>query len=588
MAAADAIVDNHIRACVDQQIPLNLNQVHPTLIEKSLSGFDVVASAVHLTASTLSLRVPDIPVNATNLRNLRLGGPLDELGSLEFLDPSTTVHVRSLFATGERVTGQRIEQEEVRLGRFNLCVMNPPFTWSVGGNLLFGNLPKEQRERMQKRLQRLVRRMKEPASITAGLGSVFTALASRHLHPEGRLALVLPRAVLSGVAWGKTRDLLASNYQIEYLVVSHEPGHWNFSENTNLSEALVVARKRASDNEGSDSTVCVNLWRNPSNSIESLAIASQLTQVSPPNVLEGQGALELTMGKTKIGEAISIPQSLLTTNLWHFGCAFAQAELIRTLLHLLEGNLYLPGSGIGGTIPMRLLGEMATLGPNRRDIHDGFTTSEGPTSFPAIWGHDANDFTTISQTPNRYLAPRSEPKPGRNLRNVDDLWPRAGALLIAERLRLTTMRLAAVRVPRRVLSNVWCPVSLRSLATEGEKALALWLNSSLGLLLVLGHRLETEEPWIDTSKANLRSMPILDVGTLEADQLSALAAAFDGLADSTLAPFPEMAHDPTRAAIDEAIREALYLPDFSILRELLAREPIISGDLETLLSPRRT
>ncbi len=589
MAAADAIVDNHVRACVEQQRPPALAAVHPTLIAESLWGFDVLPSALHLTASTLSLRVPEIPVNATHLYNLRLGGPNQELGSLEFLSTPTISSIRSLFTTvPERVRGDRVQEEEVHLPLFNLCVMNPPFTRNVGGNLLFGNLPDAERKPMQERLKRLVRRMKEPASITAGLGSVFTALASRHLSAGGRLALVLPRAVLSGVAWGKTRDLLASNYDIEYLIVSHEPDHWNFSENTNLSEALVVARKRASGNEETDSTVCVNLWRNPSNSIESLAIANQLTRGDPPDVLEKQGTLELTIGETKIGEAISIPQPILTRNLWHFGCAFAQAELIRALFHLLEGDLYLPGSGVCADLSLCSLGKIATLGPDARDIHDGFTTSEGHTAFPAFWSHDADKVITIGQRPNKYLSPLSEPKPGRNLRKVGNLWPKAGSLLVAERLWLYTMHVAAVRLPTRVLSNTWWPMTLNKEDDEAEKALSLWLNSSLGLLLTFGHRQETRGAWIKFKKPVLKSMPVLDITTLSPNQRAALAAAFDELADSTVAPFREMAHDPTRAAIDEAIREALDLPDFSILRELLAREPIISGDLETLLSPRRT
>ena len=163
---------------------------------------------------------------------------------------------------------------------------------------------------MQERLKRLVRRMQIPASITAGLGSVFVALADRYLQPGGRLALVLPRALLSGVAWGKTRDLIGSNYQIEYLIVSHEPDHWNFSENTNLSEVLVIATKCASENDETDSTVCVNLWHNPRNSIESLAIARQLERGNSPDVLDAQGTLELTIGETKVGEVVSIPQPI--------------------------------------------------------------------------------------------------------------------------------------------------------------------------------------------------------------------------------------------------------------------------------------
>jgi len=36
-----------------------------------------------------------------------------------------------------------------------------------------------------------------------------------------------------------------------------------------------------------------------------------------------------------------------------------------------------------------------------------------------------------------------------------------------------------------------------------------------------------------------------------------------------------MAADPVRARIDQAVSQALGLPDFSILREMLAREPVV-------------
>ena len=307
-----------------------------------------------------------------------------------------------------------------------------------------------------------------------------------------------------------------------------------------------------------------------------------MTRHNPPNVLEAQGTLELTIGETKVGEAISIRQSVSTQNLWGFGCAYAQAELIRALFHLLRGNLYIPGSGVCGDLSLCSLGEMASIGPDRRDIHDGFTASEAQTAFPAVWGHDANDFTSIRQTANKYLAPLSAPQPGRNLREVTDLWPKAGRLLVAERLWLYTMRLAAVRVTTPVLSNVWWPVSLNAPDDCAEKAVALWLNSSLGLVAILGHRGETRGAWVDFKKPVLESMPVIDATRLSANRLATLATAFDEIADLPVAPFREMADDPTRAAIDDAIRQALDLPDFSILRELLAREPILSGSLDSL------
>ena len=47
--------------------------------------------------------------------------------------------------------------ETIELPAFHICIMNPPFTRSVGGNLLFGSLPKEERKELQKALSRLLK-----------------------------------------------------------------------------------------------------------------------------------------------------------------------------------------------------------------------------------------------------------------------------------------------------------------------------------------------------------------------------------------------------------------------------------------------
>ena len=466
--------------------------------------------------------------------------------------------------------------------------MNPPFTRSVGDNLLFGNLPEQERQAMQRKLQSVTSRQNLSASITAGLGSVFIALADKYLKDGGRIALVLPRALLSGVAWQKTRDLFNANYHLEWVMVSHEPDHWNFSENTDLSEVLMVARKRkSSDKKPSERVNCVNLWKQPRNSVEALTVARQLTENNPPDALKGQGALDLFHGEEKIGEAVGVPWASLRKSLWNFPCAFAQSDLVRSLFYLLERKLYLPGVGIVTKAKLKLcpLNEIAEFGYDRRDIHDGFKLATYKTAYPAFWDHDSSRVFTLKKAPNSFLSPLPEATPGRPLREAVHLWKKAGCLLIVERLRLNTMRLTALLVGQKVLSNVWWTLVLKRGGAEAEKALALWLNSSLGILLLLGHREETQGAWIGFKKPVLGQMPVLDVLGIGARATTKLAQVFDGLADRALLPFPHMAEDPVRAAIDESVASALGLPDFSVLRQLLAGEPILCLSLERLKLP---
>jgi hypothetical protein len=299
-----------------------------------------------------------------------------------------------------------------------------------------------------------------------------------------------------------------------------------------------------------------------------------------PDLFAGQSGLEIMLGDQKLGEAIAIAQDELKAQpSWLLPCAFAQSDLTRAAYHLQQHSLRLPSQRKGKRLPLCPLGELGTLGSDRRDIHDGFKLSHNNavTAYPTFWGHDSEAAFTLEQKPNNYLSPLPKAKAGRNLRRVEDLWPLAGRLLIAERLRINTQKLAAIKISEPVLSNMWWTFAFtkRASAQRYEKVMALWLNSTLGWLIMLANRVETEGAWIDFKKPTLAAMPVLNVNDLSAEQLKTLTAAYDAVSGQTLQPLPAMAADPVRAEIDRALATALHLPDFSILRTLLAKEPVV-------------
>ena len=191
---------------------------------------------------------PEVAFVKMNLYVMPLG--LDRgqarLGSLDFLDthevPTQIALDYSQIETIRTGAGASYVTN-AKVPEVNLCVMNPPFTRSVGGNLLFGSLPDE-RGALQTALKR--RFKKHPANTTVGLGSPFIAVADRRLADGGRLAFVLPAAVISGEAWSVSRELIADRYHLETVIASHDAERPNFSENTDLSEVLFIARKLSS------------------------------------------------------------------------------------------------------------------------------------------------------------------------------------------------------------------------------------------------------------------------------------------------------------------------------------------------------
>jgi hypothetical protein len=218
---------------------------------------------------------------------------------------------------------------------------------------------------------------------------------------------------------------------------------------------------------------------------------------------------------------------------------------------------------------------LGILGPDRRGIHTSFKQTKILTPFVALWGHEAETMRCLTLKANAYLSPRSK-KQLPSL-NAEHLWQYASNCVFVERLRVNTQNLVAARINKPVLSNVWWTFKLnrKKLSIQREKALVLWSNSTLGLLILLSNREETEGAWIGFKKGTLEELPILNVDDLTEIQLKKLASTYDEIADKSLQPFPQMAIDPVREEIDNAIANALNLPDFSVLRELLAQEPVV-------------
>lgn len=72
-------------------------------------------------------------------------------------------------------------------------------------------------------------------------------------------------------------------------------------------------------------------------------------------------------------------------------------------------------------------------------------------------------------------------------------------------------------------------------------------------------------------------MPVLDVRKLSKSKLQKLAKKYDALSVQSLKPLAQLDADPVRIEIDEAVGAALGLPSLKMIRQLLAREPGLTG-----------
>ena len=573
----------------------NSAALHQAMVEQALHGYDVQLSAVHFAATSLAMLNPNIQFDRMNLYIMPLGADGDNvsLGSLDFLG-ETEAAVQfalspiSMGASGRTIRdagrvyggGSRgVQQEEIAtLPDLDLAIMNPPFTRSVGGNLLFGTLPAAERRKLQNELSRRLR--SRPATATAGLGAAFVAAASPKLRPgEGRLALVLPATVCTGPSWQQTRALIERDFVLDMVIVSHDPLRWNFSDSTDLSEALLIATRRPAKNGGSGTaadhrTTFVNLWQNPNGVLDAHRMAQAIADTTPASI-EGTGTALVEIDGQHVGELVSIPESKLFGKKWA-GVQFARADLTRSALRLLDdGEVWVPGEAATNNVPLCGLGAIGDIGPDRRRLVDGFDRTTSQTAYAMVEGHDTEQRKSLVCTSDTYLSPLVNPKGGQRPGYGEHLWQQSGRLLVAERLWLNTTRVMAMRADTRVLSNVWWPIKIEDVLHE--KALAVWMNSSLGLLTIMSERTSTRGGWVGIKKADLEQLPVLDVRAISDSQLQALAKLFDDMTEEEFERLPGMANCPARRALDDGISAILGLPNLDGLRRLLASEPVVSN-----------
>ena len=131
-------------------------------------------------------------------------------------------------------------------------------------------------------------------------------------------------------------------------------------------------------------------------------------------------------------------------------------------------------------------------------------------------------------------------------------------------------------LPEPAVGSIWTPC--RPHQPGIAKALCLYLNSTPGLLSVMGERDNRKPSYPSFSLDTLRSLPVPDFTALDDARLESLSDAFDELQHETLQSFPEMPNDPVRAQIDDAVIHALELDVewVATIRRELAREPSVT------------
>ena len=545
--------------------------LHPAMMEEILYGCDVMPSAIHITAATLSGIAPSVRFDNSRLYTLAYGRQADagvSIGSLELLQSSAAV---TLFNTSDpaRRTGSAGQKTAAQItadipdAGFDLVIMNPPFTSNTKHRDAEGNVqnaafaafgaPVADQDDMAARLTRLSADSCYHGH--AGLGSAFAAIADRKVRPGGILALVLPFTAVSGSSWVKFRQMIATRFtDITIVSVTANDNDMSLSSDTGIAECLVIGRLRAKDDKPAGRAKFVSLRRRPHSFVEAREIANAiLSSVEVRRMEDGPyGGVPIYGGDIPAGEILEAPLGGYEGG-WR-AARIADAAVAQVAYSLSVGDLWLPAEAQARSLPMTRLGEVGQLG-----VHDSLltmTTHNGPfvkmppsdtSTYPSLYNHNARRETRVTCEPDSQLRVR----PGMESRAAE-LWTTASRSHINRDFRLNSQPLAVAFTERASIGGTaWPNVIFRD--PRFDYAFAVWGNSTLGLLSYWWNSSRQQTGRGRTTRLLMPFLPVLDLRVLTDAQLATAQAVFDEFRDKDFQPAYLADADANRALLDRRI-----------------------------------
>lgn len=592
--------------------------LHPQMMASALIGCDVLPAAAHLTASMLSGAHPTVKYEQSSILTVAYGkqpGNTVALGSLDLLNPQGTFEILSITAKAAEGMGEAEKEtwQSLPHASFDVVIMNPPFTRATGHegrkigvpNPMFAAFSSTAEE--QRLMGNATKRLTAGTSAhgNAGEASIFLVLADRKLKPGGMLALVTPLSLMSGDAWEDSRAVLAKSYTDLVLVSIAGAGDtdMSFSADTDMGECLIVGRKSTT---GSKRATFVVLNERPAYPLLGASTAEQIHRlIAEKNIrrLEDgpMGGSLLHFGDDVIGQAMDA--SLPDSGGWNLA-RIADLSLAQSAYQLThENRVWLPmmNKSEVANIAITTVGEIGEIGPYHSDISGSTSTGgiRGPfnispikpqsaPTYPVLWSHEAERERTMAfEAESEGLSRRgaTAKEQASVALKVSSVWATASHCHFNQNFRFNSQSTGMQFTPRRSLGGrAWLSIRLNSV--EQEKALVLWGNTSLGLLLHWWHANKQQSGRGNIGKSALQNLPVLDVTALKPKQLAQAVKLFDTMSGQTLLPFHEIDRDPVRKKLDEDFaRKVLGLAapilapggSLELLRMKLSREPSVRG-----------
>ncbi len=582
----------------------SLIDLHRGAMNHGLVGTDISPVAVHLTSSSLALMNLDKQLGKSQVGWLEMGGGSGTTGSLEYLKTSIVGDLFDNLAGESSGTWEALRGSSVVVSDrdFDWILMNPPYSRTRGGQSTFdvAGLTEEDRKHCQHRWKELVRNV--PADRRAGMAASFLALAANKIKPGGRVGFVLPLTAAFASTWRESRAMILREFH-DVLVVTVQGGkavgRSSLSADTGMEEMLLVATKNEDDppklNEAKKGIHCVTLEEPLTRTGEASVVARAVLAASK-NVSGAGNWYPVMVGDQEVGTVAQMHLSKEDSP-WSWIGVRHPALAVATD-SLLGGLLVWNDETVSLGVPMSTIGNLFDVGPSHSllghlagnspigafEFHNFVDSDDAPGLDCSLWKADAQNQRRLVVCPTHKGL--DVPLADRSMQQAT-MRQSKSTLFYARNMRWTSQAVvsAATQVPA-LGGPSW--TSLHTSRAEIHFALALWANSSLGLIT---HWTQGQRTQLGRARVQIdaiKSIPCPDLSQLESAALETAAREFTRLSDSTLRPACQAHCDPVRREIDIAVVKFMELPQqaLEIIQEwrwLWCNEPSVHGNNRTAL-----
>lgn len=566
----------------------NPAEMHAHIMEECMYGYDIMPTAVHLTVSNLAGLQPGQAFDDTHVHIMPIGR--DEvrggfgLGSLDLIRDMETI-----VEKGEREGGRGAKETKKALAAHKSCdyiLMNPPFVAATnheGGReyrvppfALFGISPDDQTA-MARHLKPMYRGT--CAHGNAGLGSYFAAIADKKIKNGGTVGLILPNTVMTGTSWDKVRAMLNRWYDDITLVqvgLSTEDGDnrdWGrtYSSDTGMNETMLVARKREHERVNGDwpRIRLVLLDRMPRSRLEALETARAVKLAEPVRLEDGAGHRSIMVGDTVVGKVVDCP---VEADHW-WVARVSDVYLLYVMYDMMHNGV--------GSLNLTTLDDIARMGKIDRDLTGNKLKKNGEPrgpfnkvpagphdTYPCLWYNrvNAGEQKVMLAPPDCALEPK------RNAtEKAKEVWRTATRLHVNRGVDFRSQRLAAAYTREPTLGGRTWPNVIVDEAYE--KPIAVWCNSSLGMLVYYIVSADQQRGRGTMTKTAFQGFPVPDFRTADSDTIAKLGRLFDEYCAREMLPVNRMDQDMVRIGLDTRMAEILGIEwDLGYIRRKLTTE----------------